>query len=691
MMAKTSNRTTLVTLLGGLLACIVLLPAVAQDTPVIKIARLKGTVEAAHAEETSRQWVAASVGQELTEGWRLRTSADSKVQLVFPRDNVVILKENSVLYVDELDLGGGANLEADQGSLLVQLANALAPGSDFELETPTALAVVRGTTYGADHIDDYGVTFYGYHGQVEVFDIGQLFDPVMLTPGQAVDVFAGEGPSQPYGAGGAGADFLNSALDPTGYEATTLSLMPLHAKLQQLHIRLNQLDEQLATYEAEWARYDSKDQVQQQLLLYLQVLRLRERLDDLADEYAGLVEPAAEPAGLGGLFAELAAALAERETGVDQEGAAFSEVVDVADEYFAGEPGPQDIGLALAAVAHQFADLYLRLYEFEFGAEPLVTDNQELVDELAGLIGSGDPALGLRWGVFDTDNDGVNDADELVIGSDPLVDNEAEGFIELIAPDDGGEADYPADESITFEFEPLDSDAVAGYDLLLEAGGQQWLRRGVAASEDVDLDLLVGTNGAFSEQAGGATALSVSWLVIARLDASAAGSGRYTTSRQASLSVLNVTSLTRELTINLPESTGVVTVNLEETGTATVAPEETVTVRGTIEGADNLGSWELTIVYDPSVLVFESGRRLGLFGDTTLFFGDQLGGVLTISGSVPAGADFGVTGDGDIFELEFFANAVGSSLVEIDELELTGFFGAEIDAEIGTSVDIDVY
>ncbi|MBN2080648.1 FecR domain-containing protein [bacterium] len=690
-MAKTSNRTTLVTLLGGLFACIVLLPAVAQDTPVIKIARLKGTVEAAHAEETSREWVAASVGQELTEGWRLRTGADSKVQLVFPRDNVVILKENSVLYVDQLDLGGGANLEADQGSLLVQLANALAPGSDFELETPTALAVVRGTTYGADNIGDYGVTFYGYHGQVEIFDSGQMFEPVLLTAGQAVDVFAGEAPSQPYGAGDAGADFLNAALDPTGYEATTIALMPLHAKLQQLHIRLNQLDEELATYEAEWARYDSKDQVPEQLLLYLQVLRLRERLDDLADEYADLVEPAAEPAGLGGLFADLSAALAEREIGVDQEGAAFRDVVDAVDEHFDGGPGPEDIGLALAAVAHQFSDLYFRLYEFEFAAEPLVTDNQELVDELASAIDTGDPALGLRWGVFDTDNDGVNDADELVIGSDPLVDNEAEGFIELIAPDDGDEVDYPADEAITFEFEPLDSDAVTGYDLLVEANGQQWLRQGVDPSEDVDLDLLVGNGGAFAEQASGAAALTVSWQVIARLDASAAASGPYHTSRQAALSVLNVTSLTRELTINLPEPADVVVVNLEEAGSATVAPEETVTVRGTIEGAANLGSWEITIVYDPSVLVFESGRRLGLFGDTTLFFGDQLGGVLTISGSVPAGADTGVTGDGDIFELEFFANTVGSSTVEIDALNLTGFFGADIDAEIGTSVDIDVY
>jgi hypothetical protein len=188
----------------------------------------------------------------------------------------------------------------------------------------------------------------------------------------------------------------------------------------------------------------------------------------------------------------------------------------------------------------------------------------------------------------------------------------------------------------------------------------------------------------------GADSLMVFWQIIARLDESLVAD-RITSSHQAAQAGLNVTSLERSLTINLPPPSEEVTIYLEPDGPVSVDPQEPVRIRGVIEGASNLGSWEITIVYDSSVLRFDTGRRLGLFGSSTLFFGDHMGGVLTVSGSVPRNAMAGLSGDGDIFELEFLALESGSTTVEIDDALMTDFFDNDVEVEIGDSVDIDVF
>jgi len=679
-------------ILGGMLAAVLLLPATAQEqAPTITVARLKGTVEVAHSEETQRLWEPALAGQLLGSGWSLRTGDDSKAQLVFPRDNVVILKENSVLYVDKLESGGGASLEADQGSLLVDLINALAPGSDFELETPTALAVVRGTMFGADNIGDFTVTFYGYRGEVDIYDAGQMYPPVKLTAGQAVDVPAGEAPSQPYTPVGAD-DFLADARDAGGFEAREQTALPAVQQLEQLMQRLEELDQTLASYEDEWQRYERRDQTSRLVFLYAEVLQLQEALGLAAGDYGLIVDnPGEAPEALAQLFGQLAESLPDPQSeDLAKLADEFTAQAEQVEDYFGGEGGPFNIGLALSDVTLLFAELYNRLAELAWDAEPYITDAQDLLDELGGHIEPGNPVLGLRWNVFDTDNDGLSDMDEQQLGTDPLVSNEDTGFIQLIAPDDGDAVDYPDDEFVTFEFEPLDSDVVEGYDLLITAGGLQWLRSDVDDMEDVELYLLVGGNGAFHDLLMGNDSLMVMWKIIARLDESLV-QDRITTSRQVAATSLNVASLERSLTINLPAPSGEATIYLEPAGPVSVDPQEPVRVRGVIEGADNLGSWEITIVYDSSVLQFDNGRRLGLFGNSTLFFGDQMGGVLTVSGSVPRGANTGVSGDGDIFELEFLALESGSTTVEIDDATMTDFFDNDVEVEIGDSVDIDVF
>jgi hypothetical protein len=177
--------------------------SLAKDKDTVRIDRLAGTVEVMHATATKGKWLAAESEQELNPGWGLRTGKKSKVQLIFPKDNTLILRENSFLEIVELKPGGGARLKASEGGLLAQLKHDLEPGSEFTLETPSALAIVRGTEYGA-RIEETGevkdgqpvtrTTFYGYDGTVEVTNEQGT---QLLEARQTLSVVAGVAPDLP--------------------------------------------------------------------------------------------------------------------------------------------------------------------------------------------------------------------------------------------------------------------------------------------------------------------------------------------------------------------------------------------------------------------------------------------------------------------------------------------------------------
>src|SRR5437667_3420121 len=114
---------------AALICCVLLCaanaPTLAKDKDSVRIDRLAGSVEVMHADATHGKWQAAEAQQELTDGWSLRTGKQSKVQLLFPKDNVLILRESSFLQIVALTAGGGAKLKATEGGLLVRLDHAL--------------------------------------------------------------------------------------------------------------------------------------------------------------------------------------------------------------------------------------------------------------------------------------------------------------------------------------------------------------------------------------------------------------------------------------------------------------------------------------------------------------------------------------------------------------------------------------
>ena len=78
-----------------------------------------------------------------------------------------------------------------------------------------------------------------------------------------------------------------------------------------------------------------------------------------------------------------------------------------------------------------------------------------------------------------------------------------------------------------------------------------------------------------------------------------------------------------------------------------------------------------------------------MFVGSTVFFSDEPGGVVVISGEVTRDST-GITGEGNIFELEFNSLESGDTTIEVDGLLLDNFLGGEIESESGRVVDLEV-
>lgn len=213
-----SLRTLLITAVLALL--MVAQTALAADT-TIRIDRVAGSVEVNHG----GSWQAAKKGMELGAGWQLRTGKDSKALLAFPSGNTAIIKANSVLTVDKLDLKD-TKLKLDAGGLLADLKTALSPGSQFAVESAGALAAVRGTQFAVDYrTNDAGegiVWFCCFRGAVELSNEHGPSKP--LTAGNFVTVKPGTAVPDPKPSTPKAQDFLNSMLDMSAFDAAEAAM-----------------------------------------------------------------------------------------------------------------------------------------------------------------------------------------------------------------------------------------------------------------------------------------------------------------------------------------------------------------------------------------------------------------------------------------------------------------------------------
>jgi hypothetical protein len=149
--------------------------------------------------------IAATVGAPIQLGDELHTGADGQLRVVFRDDSVVDLTEGSSLVVDEQVFDPAASRFSSLLRLVQGKARALVgsyygtPGAAYEIQTPTAVAGVRGTSFLIAYNPDTDATdVIGIHGRIQVRNLNErIGETVYVTSHEMTTVYRGEAPSSP--------------------------------------------------------------------------------------------------------------------------------------------------------------------------------------------------------------------------------------------------------------------------------------------------------------------------------------------------------------------------------------------------------------------------------------------------------------------------------------------------------------
>ena len=173
--------------------------ALAED--VGTVAATRGTAEIGRAGTHS----AAAVGQPVQLGDELRTGSDGQLRVVFRDDSVIDLAENSSLVVDRQVFDPSASSFSSLMRLVTGKARAFVseyyrtPGAAYEVQTPTAVAGVRGTSFlvAYDPTQD-NTDVVGIHGQIQVRSLSErIGEVVYVNAHESTTVWRGEPPTPP--------------------------------------------------------------------------------------------------------------------------------------------------------------------------------------------------------------------------------------------------------------------------------------------------------------------------------------------------------------------------------------------------------------------------------------------------------------------------------------------------------------
>lgn len=132
-----------------------------------RLVGVEGSVSVFDAERPENGWIPAEQGMPLEAGDKVKTSEDSRAEVVLGPDSVIELGPNT-----EFELTGlnkkDTFLGLPLGSLFARVRSLLEFGGQMRLQTPQAVAAVRGTEFAAEVTDPEGEAHFA------VFDEGRL-------------------------------------------------------------------------------------------------------------------------------------------------------------------------------------------------------------------------------------------------------------------------------------------------------------------------------------------------------------------------------------------------------------------------------------------------------------------------------------------------------------------------------------
>lgn len=171
----------------------------AQEVGTVAVAQ--GTAEIGRAGAATP----AEVGMPVMRGDELRTGSPGQLRVVFQDDSVLNLADDTRIVVDEQVFAPEqgrfwSTVRMLQGKVRAAVSNYYRqPGAAYELETPTAVAGVRGTMFAVAYDTSTQTTeVVGIDGYVEVRSLAdRLKEGVYVAPSESTTVIRGGAPTPP--------------------------------------------------------------------------------------------------------------------------------------------------------------------------------------------------------------------------------------------------------------------------------------------------------------------------------------------------------------------------------------------------------------------------------------------------------------------------------------------------------------
>ena len=171
------------------------LPCAAADTAVVAGVRGEPTVSRDGASTPLTRGDAVAVGDRIT------TDATSRVKVLLADDSVLSIGSGTEVVIDELLLGSErrGRLRVLAGRFKLAIAAWLSGPSDYQIETPTAVAGVRGTAFFIEYDSGTETTdVVGIDGRIMVRSLSEVLnDTVYVTASEGTSVIRGRAPTKP--------------------------------------------------------------------------------------------------------------------------------------------------------------------------------------------------------------------------------------------------------------------------------------------------------------------------------------------------------------------------------------------------------------------------------------------------------------------------------------------------------------
>jgi ferric-dicitrate binding protein FerR (iron transport regulator) len=191
----------LFTLIPGLVACGKSAPGLTSPTGTVNataftvLSIVGGNVLVLKPGEN--EWIDGTAGMTLGVDYKIKTGAGGHATITFFEGTTIELDSSTEITLDELDLDGTAShigIEQSLGKTISRVKKLVDPASSYEIETPAAVASVRGTDFYTSVMSNGVTTVGSMEGTVFVTAQGV---EVELTAGLRTTVSPGQAPGVP--------------------------------------------------------------------------------------------------------------------------------------------------------------------------------------------------------------------------------------------------------------------------------------------------------------------------------------------------------------------------------------------------------------------------------------------------------------------------------------------------------------